>query len=147
MYLCERASGKKSDKVIMNQSTRFYLCTGALFSFLSVLFGAFGAHALKTHISPSMMAVYNTAVQYQMFHAFALLIVGLLLHTIVSTDLQAKRFRQAGKLFLVGIVLFCGSLYLLAITSVKIFGAITPIGGLAFILAWLILLYALYRTN
>jgi uncharacterized membrane protein YgdD (TMEM256/DUF423 family) len=82
-----------------------------------------------------------------MFHAFGLFIVGLLLHTIVSTDLQAKRFRLVGNLFLVGIVLFCGSLYLLAITSVTLLGAITPFGGIAFIIAWLILLYALYRTD
>lgn len=131
----------------MNKLTRFYLCSGAFFSLLSVVIGAFGAHALKPLISAKMMAVYNTAVQYQMFHALALLILGVLLHTLVSTDLQAKRFRLAGKLFLVGLVLFCGSLYLLAITSVKILGAITPFGGLAFILAWLVLFYALYRAD
>ena len=131
----------------MNKLTRFYLCSGAFFSLLSVVIGAFGAHALKPLISAKMMAVYNTAVQYQMFHALALLILGVLLHTLVSTDLQAKRFRLAGKLFLVGLVLFCGSLYLLAITSVKILGAITPLGGLAFILAWLVLFYALYRAD
>jgi len=131
----------------MNKSTRFYLCSGVFFSFLSVMIGAFGAHALKPHISTKMMAVFNTAVQYQMFHAFALLIVGILLHIIVSTDLQAKRIRLAGNLFLVGLVLFCGSLYLLAITNIKILGAITPFGGLAFILAWLVLLYTLYRAD
>jgi uncharacterized membrane protein YgdD (TMEM256/DUF423 family) len=111
------------------------------------MIGAFGAHALKPLISLKMMAVFNTAVQYQMFHAFGLLIVGLLLQTIVSTDIQTKRFRLVGNLFLVGIVIFCGSLYLLAITSVKILGAITPFGGLAFILGWLVLLYTLYRAD
>jgi len=131
----------------MNKSTRFYLCSGAFFSLLSVVIGAFGAHALKPLISAKMMMVFNTAVQYQMFHALALLILGVLLHTVVSTDLQIKRFRLAGNLFLVGLVLFCGSLYLLAITSVKIIGAITPFGGLAFILAWLVLLFALYRAD
>jgi len=131
----------------MTKSTRFYLCSGVFFSLLSVVIGAFGAHALKPLISTQMMAVFNTAVQYQMFHALALLILGILLHSIVSTDLQAKRFRLVGNLFLVGLVLFCGSLYLLAITSVKILGAITPFGGLAFIVAWLVLLYALYRSD
>ena len=131
----------------MSKSTRFYLCTGALFSCLSVALGAFGAHALKSHLSTKMMAVFNTAVQYQMFHALTLLIIGILLHSIVSTDLQAKRIRLAGNLFLVGLVLFCGSLYLLAITNIKILGVITPFGGLAFILAWLVLLYALCRIE
>jgi uncharacterized membrane protein YgdD (TMEM256/DUF423 family) len=131
----------------MNKSARFYLCSGAFFSFLSVLIGAFGAHSLKPHISTQMLAVFNTAVQYQMFHALALLIVGILLCAIVSTDLQAKLFRLAGNLFLVGLVLFCGSLYLLAITSLKMLGVITPFGGVAFILAWLILFYALYQAD
>ena len=131
----------------MNQSARFYLCLGVAFAFLSVLLGAFGAHGLKAHIMPSMMSVYNTAVQYQMFHAIALFLVGILLQIIVSTDLQAKRIRQAGNLFFVGIVLFCGSLYLLAVTNIKILGAITPIGGLAFILAWAVLFLAIYRTD
>jgi uncharacterized membrane protein YgdD (TMEM256/DUF423 family) len=135
------------ERKFMNKSARFYLCLGAFFSFLSVMIGAFGAHALKPLISVQMMAVFNTAVQYQMFHALALFIVGLLLHIIVSNDMQAKRFRLVGNLFLVGIVLFCGSLYLLAITGVKILGAITPFGGLAFILGWLVLLYALYRSD
>jgi uncharacterized membrane protein YgdD (TMEM256/DUF423 family) len=131
----------------MSKMTKFYLCFGVFFSFLSVALGAFGAHALKLHISTDMMAVFNTAVQYQMFHALALLVIGILLHSVVSTDLQAKRIRLAGNLFIVGLVLFCGSLYLLAITSVKILGAVTPFGGVAFILAWLILLYALYQAE
>jgi len=135
------------ERKFMNKSARFYLCSGALFSLLSVVIGAFGAHALKPLITAKMMAVFNTAVQYQMFHALALLILGVLLHTVVSTDLQMKRFQLAGKLFLVGLVLFCGSLYLLAITSVKILGAITPFGGLAFILGWLVLLYTIYRAD
>ena len=131
----------------MSKTTKFYLCFGVFFSFLSVALGAFGAHALKPHLSTKMMAVFNTAVQYQMFHALALLVVGILLHSVVSTNLQAKQIRLAGNLFLVGLVLFCGSLYLLAITGVKILGAVTPFGGLAFVMAWLVLLYALYRVK
>lgn len=131
----------------MTNSTRFYLFSGAFCAFLTVLIGAFGAHALKPHISVNMMAVFATAVQYQMFHALALVCVGLLLHTVANTEKQAKRFCVVGNLFLVGIVLFCGSLYLLAITRVKILGVITPFGGFAFISAWLMLMFALYRKD
>jgi len=131
----------------MNKTTRFYLLLGVLFSLLSVVLGAFGAHALKGLISTNMMAVFDTAVQYQMFHALALIFLGLLLHLISGTNLQIKWFKLAGNLFLIGLVLFCGSLYALAISGVKILGAITPLGGLAFILGWLVLFIGLYRTD
>jgi len=131
----------------MNKTTRFYLLLGVLFSLLSVVLGAFGAHALKGLISTNMMAVFDTAVQYQMFHALALIFLGLFLHLISGTNLQIKWFKLAGNLFLIGLVLFCGSLYALAISGVKILGAITPLGGLAFILGWLVLFIGLYRTD
>jgi len=131
----------------ISKNTRFYFCSGVVFSLFSVIFGAFGAHALKTHISADMMAVFDTGIQYQMFHALALILLGLLLHAFADTDQQIKRFKQAGNLFIIGLVLFCGSLYVLAISGVKILGAITPFGGLAFILGWLILLIALTKKS
>ena len=131
----------------MSKNTHFYLCAGVIFSLFSVIFGAFGAHALKAKISADMMAVFETAVQYQMFHALALILLGLLLHAFANTGQQIKRFKLAGNLFLIGLVLFCGSLYVLSISGVKILGAITPLGGLAFILGWLILLIALTKNS
>ena len=131
----------------MNTSVRFYLCAGAFFALLSVILGAFGAHALKPHLTLSLMAAFKTAVQYQMFHALALLVLGMLQHIMGSSGVQNKRLRLVGNLFLVGIVLFCGSLYLLAMTGVKVLGVITPFGGLTFIAAWLVLLYALLRAD
>ncbi len=131
----------------MKKITRFYLLLGVLFSLLSVVLGAFGAHALKGLISTDMMAAFDTAVQYQMFHALALIFLGLLLHLISGTHLQIKWFKLAGNLFLIGLVLFCGSLYALAISGVKMLGVITPLGGLAFILGWLVLFFGLYHTD
>ena len=131
----------------MTSQVRFYLQSGVFFSMLSVVFGAFGAHALKSLISIEMMDVFNTAIQYQIFHALGLIFLGLLMHLFADTDQQIKRFSIAGNLFLVGIILFCGSLYVLAISGLKILGAITPLGGLAFIIAWLILLYGLLKTG
>src|SRR5476649_2942257 len=107
---------------------RNFLLIGALFGLLGVAFGAFGAHWLRSRLSPEMLAVFETAVRYQMYHALALLITAAAIGRIGDARLLAV----AGWCFVVGIVLFSGSLYALALTSVSILGAITPIGGLAF---------------
>src|SRR5213082_2335014 len=105
---------------------RTFMLVGAVAAFIGVGFGAFGAHGLRSRLSPEMLVVFETGVRYQMYHAFAILIVGLMLGRMGGWLIVA-----AGWLFTAGIVLFSGSLYLLAFTSVSALGAITPIGGLA----------------
>jgi len=124
-------------------TARFCLMAGASLSLLSVVLGAFGAHALKNIISTEMLAVYDTALRYQMFHALALLLLGLLMNMPDISKAQIKQYGLAAGLFLLGLVLFCGSLYALALSGIKGLGAITPFGGLAFILAWFYLILAL----
>ena len=108
-----------------------FLLVGALFSFLGVAFGAFGAHSLRGRLSPEMLAVFETGVRYQMYHALAILLVGLMM-----SPMGGWAIHTAGWAFVIGIVVFSGSLYLLALTGTTMFGAITPIGGLAFLVGW-----------
>ena len=110
---------------------RTFLLIGALAGFLGVAFGAFGAHALRARLSPEMLAVFETGVRYQMYHALALLLVAATIPRFGGWLIVA-----AGWLMTVGIVLFSGSLYALALTGVTTLGAITPIGGLAFLAGW-----------
>jgi uncharacterized membrane protein YgdD (TMEM256/DUF423 family) len=112
-----------------------FLLVGSLAGFLGVAFGAFGAHGLRARLSPEMLAVFETAVRYQMYHALAILAVGLILGRM-----DGWLFRTAGWLFTAGIVLFSGSLYALALSGVTTLGAITPIGGLLFLLGWAFLI-------
>ena len=116
---------------------RTFLLIGALAAFLAVAFGAFGAHALRARLSPESLAVFETGVRYQMYHALALLIVALAL-----VRLDGWVVRTAGWLFTIGILLFSGSLYAVALSGIRTFGAITPIGGLAFLAGWALLVWA-----
>ena len=113
---------------------RFFLVAGAASGFLSVALGAFTAHALKQRLDAYSLGVFQTAVQYQFYHALALLAVGQWLLRSASGLIPA-----AGGAFLFGTVVFCGSLYALALTGVKILGAITPFGGVGFLLGWVLL--------
>ena len=115
-------------------SARLAVTLAALLAFAAVALGAFGAHALRSKLAPDMQAVWQTAVLYHGWHALALLGVGLLiLHFPDRAGLA-----WAGWLFVAGIALFSGSLYAFALTSAKNFGAVTPIGGIAFLLGWLV---------
>jgi uncharacterized membrane protein YgdD (TMEM256/DUF423 family) len=114
-----------------------FLLIGAVAGFLGVAFGAFGAHGLRTRLSPDMLAVFETAVRYQMYHALAILFVGL-----VMARLGGWLYSAAGWAFTAGIVLFSGSLYVLALSGVTTFGAVTPFGGVAFLLGWGLLIVA-----
>src|SRR5437762_5716840 len=100
-----------------------FLLVGALAGFLAVALGAFGAHALRARLSPEMLAVFETGVRYQMYHALAIVAVGLMMPRLGGWLVQT-----AGWAFTAGIVLFSGSLYALALTGVSMLGAITPIG-------------------
>lgn len=111
---------------------RTFLLIGALAGVVGVALGAFGAHGLRARLTPDMLAVFETGVRYHMYHALAILGVAS-----VAERLQASRLVLAsGWLFLAGIILFSGSLYLLAVTGVRVLGAITPFGGVAFLLGW-----------
>ena len=114
-----------------------FLLLGAVAAFLAVTLGAFGAHGLRGRLSPEMMAVFQTGVQYQMYHALALILVAGIMARMSGWLIQA-----AGWCFAAGIVLFSGSLYALALTGVTILGAITPIGGLFFLIGWACLAFA-----
>jgi uncharacterized membrane protein YgdD (TMEM256/DUF423 family) len=121
---------------------KIFLILGSLLGALSVMIGAFGAHALKKLLTENgRMDVFETAVKYQFYHAFALLITGLILFKV-----QYKFFDYAGISFVVGTLIFSGSLYILCITNVKWWGAVTPIGGLVMIAGWLFLAYALMKS-
>ena len=116
---------------------------GAGFAFLSVALGAFGAHGLKNLLSPEMLAVWRTAVQYQMFHALALLLIGVLMQTLSST----KLLTWSARAMIVGVILFSGSLYALALSGVGKLGMITPLGGLAFLAGWVLLFLAVRNAD
>ncbi|WP_340120844.1 DUF423 domain-containing protein [Methylobacter svalbardensis] len=112
-----------------------FLLLGALSALIGVGMGAFGAHGLKTVISPEMLAVYQTGVTYQMYHALGL--IGIALINQQAPD--SKLLHWAGRLMFSGILLFSGSLYLLALLNLKWLGMITPIGGVCFLTAWLLI--------
>jgi len=116
-----------------------FLLIGALGGFLAVAFGAFGAHGLRARLSPEMMAVFETGVRYHMYHALAIVAVGLMMPRLCGWLVQT-----AGWAFTIGIVLFSGSLYALALTGGTILGAITPLGGLAFLVGWACLIIAAF---
>jgi uncharacterized membrane protein YgdD (TMEM256/DUF423 family) len=116
----------------MSGTARRFLLLGGLAALLAVALGAFGAHGLKARIAPELLSVYKTGVEYHFYHALGLILVGLTaLRLPESVPLKAS-----GWVMLAGIVLFSGSLYLLALTGLPWLGAITPIGGLAFLAAW-----------
>ena len=116
---------------------RTFILIAALAGFTGVALGAFGAHGLRARLTPEMLAVFETGVRYHLIHALAIL------GTAVFVErLGGRLVSAAGWLFLSGIVLFSGSLYLLALTGISILGAITPLGGLAFLAGWACLAFA-----
>ncbi len=127
----------------MQPVARIFITLGSVNAALAVIFGAFGAHALKARISPEMLSVYHTGSQYHFYHALGMLLIGLL----ASHFQNDGALQLSGYLMLAGIVLFSGSLYLLAVTGVTWLGAITPLGGLAFIAAWVVLAVAALRAS
>ena len=125
---------------------RTTLATAAIIMFIAVTAGAFGAHGLKAIISPEMLAIWQTAVTYQMVHGLALLAMGVWMQQqdMVSPSVLLQRAAWA---MLFGVLVFSGSLYLLALTGVRLLGAITPIGGLGFLLGWALLAWAAIRKQ
>lgn len=121
---------------------RRFLLLGALSAFAAVAAGAFGAHALREHLSPELLAVYETGARYQMYHAFGLIAVAL-----VSAEAPQRLTAAAGWCFVWGTLLFSGSLYLLALTGITWLGAVTPLGGVLFLAGWACLAGAALRSK
>lgn len=121
---------------------KMWLVAAAVSGFLSVAIGAFGAHGLKALMDDYGRAVFETAVQYQMFHTIGLLAIGIL-----QAAYPKQRFQMAGWGFLIGIVLFSGSLYVLAVSGTEWLGAVTPAGGTAFLWGWGVLAYRVLRLR
>ncbi|MEE9203793.1 MAG: DUF423 domain-containing protein [Nitrospirales bacterium] len=121
---------------------RHFLMLGSIFAGLAVAAGAFGAHSLKTVLSADMLAVFDTAVRYQMYHALALCVV-----TWASHQSSHRFILVAGWLFVLGILLFSGSLYLLALTGVRWLGALTPLGGVVLMAGWASLAWGAWKKS
>jgi uncharacterized membrane protein YgdD (TMEM256/DUF423 family) len=119
---------------------RTFAALGAVSAFAAVAAGAFGAHALKSRLSPDLLAIFETGARYQMYHA-----LGMLAAAWASSRWPGAAAAAAGWLFVLGTVLFSGSLYALALTGVRWLGAITPLGGVAFLLGWLALGWSALR--
>jgi uncharacterized membrane protein YgdD (TMEM256/DUF423 family) len=126
----------------MTTGAKRFLAAGGLAALLAVALGAFGAHALKSRIPPEMLAVWHTGIEYHLFHALGLLAVGGL--TIHLPD--SALLRWSGWTMLAGIVLFSGSLYVLALSGERWLGAVTPLGGIAFLAAWALFVAAALRA-
>ena len=123
--------------------TKFFLIIGALSCFLTVAIGAFGAHSLRVILTANQrIDTFELAVKYQFYHSLALLLVGVLLHLSKNTG-----FASAGYCFLGGICVFSGSLYALALTNVGKLGAITPVGGVLFLVGWGIMCWQIYQSK
>lgn len=120
-----------------------FLFLAALSGFTGVAMGAFGAHGLKTVLTPDMLAVYKTGVDYQMWHALGLALIAIFRQQTPESDL----LKWAGWFMFSGILLFSGSLYLLSILNMKWLGIITPIGGVCFLLAWALLAFFAYKSK
>jgi uncharacterized membrane protein YgdD (TMEM256/DUF423 family) len=119
---------------------RFFFTSGAVAALIAVALGAFGAHSLRAKLSPDMLAIFETGVRYQMYHALGLIGVAW-----AMTRWPESNLNPAGWAFIVGIVIFSGSLYILSIFDIRWLGAITPIGGLALLIGWAILVWSVGR--
>ena len=120
--------------------SRLFFALGSGFALIAVITGAFAAHTLKTRLSPDMFQVFEVAVRYQMYHALGLIAVAW-----AASQWSSQLITVSGWLFVAGIVIFSGSLYILSLTGVRWLGAITPIGGVAFIIGWGCLLWTAIR--
>ncbi|MCI2253791.1 DUF423 domain-containing protein [Domibacillus sp. PGB-M46] len=121
---------------------KLFIILGAVHAFLAVALGAFGSHGLEGKVEAKYLDIWKTAVQYQMFHALGLMIVGFLMGQFVGSS----ALNWSGWLMFAGIMLFSGSLFVLVLTGISKLGAITPIGGVAFLAAWVLLIVAAVKN-
>lgn len=120
-----------------------FLMAGSIAGFFAVGLGAFAAHGLKAKVAPEMLSVFQTGVQYQMYHALALIAVGILIKLYGNLS----PFQTSGWLFIAGILLFSGSLYGLALGGPRLLGPVTPLGGVCFLIGWIALFIGALRSN
>jgi len=125
----------------MTATSNLFLIMGSLNAMFAIMLGAFAAHGLKKTLPDDLLNIFHTGAQYHFYHALGLLVVGL-----IAIHLPTSGVKWAGWLMLTGIILFSGSLYVLAISGIRWLGMITPFGGMCFIGAWLILAWSLYRS-
>lgn len=121
---------------------KIFIVIGAALSFLSVAFGAFGAHVLKDRISAHYLDIFHTGVEYQMMHGLGLILVGILAISVLH---GSPLLNWSGWLMFIGVLLFSGSLYVLSLTGIDVLGAITPFGGVAFLISWLLVVIAFIK--
>ena len=131
----------------MNAKARNLIIVGAVLAFLGVALGAFGAHALKSRIDADLMSVYQTGVQYHLVHALGIILVGVLVQVLPSTARGMKALVASGWMMAIGVLLFSGSLYGLALSGVRELGIVTPFGGLALLTAWLTLVVGVVKSK
>ena len=124
----------------MSELTKKFAFYGAIFMALAVGLGAFGAHGLKNVVTKEMLVIFHTGVEYQFYHA-----LGLFCVAFVSNFDDSKRVKLAGYSMVFGIIVFSGSLYAMTFTGIKILGAITPIGGVSFIISWILLILSIRK--
>jgi len=118
-----------------------WIIIGSALAALAVAIGAFGAHGLKSRVSADDLVIFETGVRYQMYHSLALILLGL-----IGVNFQSNIVQLPAILFLAGIIIFSGTLYLIPLTGLRWLGAITPIGGTALILGWIVLIFNLIRS-
>ncbi|HLE33637.1 MAG TPA: DUF423 domain-containing protein [Bacteroidota bacterium] len=121
---------------------RLFFLVAAALGFLGVAGGAFGAHALKGKLDAELLGTFEVGIRYQMYHAFALALAGWAMQKYPIAD-----FKRAGLSFMVGVALFSGSLYIMTLTGLRWLGAITPVGGLAFLVGWLFLFVGFWKQR
>ena len=121
---------------------RIWIIYGSLFSFLAIVIGAFGAHGLKNILDDYGKEIFQKGVFYHFIHAISLILIAIISNQYNGINLSVSAYS-----FIFGIIIFSGSLYVLAITNIKWFGAITPIGGIAFIIGWAYMIYAFYNYD
>jgi len=117
-----------------------FLVWGGVFGFLGIVIGAFGAHGIKSRVTPELLVIFETGVKYQMYHALALIAIGVLLQRV-----QIPMLATSGWLMIVGTLIFSGSLYVLVLTGVRTWGAVTPIGGLCFLGGWFLFIISFLK--
>ncbi len=138
----ENSSQKLPRPAILSPMARIFLCAGAVLGFLGVAAGAFGTHGLRDRLSPEMLNIFETAVRYQLVHALALLAVAWLADRSPSLAVDL-----AGWFFVAGVVVFSGTLYVLSMSGVRWWGAVTPLGGLALLAGWGCLIWAAWTLR
>ena len=121
---------------------KLYIITGSVLAALAILFGAFGSHALKEKLTPEQLEIYDIATRYLMFHALGIFAIGILGYQVPSEILTLPLL-----LMVLGILIFSGSLYLISLAGYKKLGMVTPIGGLALIISWLMVAYNIYKIS